>query len=537
MTVTLRAGEASLSDWRSIWRGEPVALDPACRPAVAASADAVRRILERGEAVYGVNTGFGKLARVRIADADLAQLQRNIVLSHSAGVGEAASPSTTRLMMALKLASLAQGASGIQPRTLALLEAMLARGVLPVVPSQGSAGASGDLAPLAHMAAAMIGVGEARIGERVAPAAAALAEAGLAPIDLAPKEGLALLNGTQFSTANALVGLFEAEALLRSALAAGALSTDAARGSDTPFDPRIHALRRHRGQIEVAACLARAPRRKRDSRLASDRRRSGPGPLLPSLPAAGDGRLPRPVASGRRDARRRSQWRHRQSADLRRSRRGAFGRKLSRRAGRLRRRHDRAGDLRNRFSVRAADRDAGRSGLVRPSGVLDAEARPELRLDDRAGDGGRADLGKQAARLSGERRLDPDVRQPGGSCLDGRAWRAPIGADGGERLLDHRHRTPRRRPGLRFSCAARLQRAARGPAGAAASRGSASRRGPISSSGHSGRDPDRAQRRRRRCGRRRRAAGDWKETGDDGRPSGLARGRARRGAAHRQHSA
>ncbi len=255
MTVTLRAGEALLSDWRSIWRGDLVALDPACRPAVAASAEAVRRILERGEPIYGINTGFGKLAGVRIAETDLVQLQRNIVLSHAAGVGEAAGASTTRLMMALKLASLAQGASGIQPRTLALLEAMLARGVLPVIPSQGSVGASGDLAPLAHMAAAMIGLGEARIGDRVAPAAAALAEAGLAPIELAPKEGLALLNGTQFSTANALAGLFEAEALLRSALAAGALSTDAARGSDTPFDARIHALRRHRGQIEVAKAL------------------------------------------------------------------------------------------------------------------------------------------------------------------------------------------------------------------------------------------------------------------------------------------
>ncbi len=255
MTVTLRAGKTTLGDWRSIWRGDPVALDPACRPAVAASAEAVRRILERGEPIYGINTGFGKLAGVRIAETDLAQLQRNIVLSHAAGVGEAAGASTTRLMMALKLASLAQGASGIQPRTLALLEAMLARDVLPVIPSQGSVGASGDLAPLAHMAAAMIGLGEARIGGRVAPAAAALAEAGLAPIELAPKEGLALLNGTQFSTANALAGLFEAEALLRSSLAAGALSTDAARGSDTPFDARIHALRRHRGQIEVAKAL------------------------------------------------------------------------------------------------------------------------------------------------------------------------------------------------------------------------------------------------------------------------------------------
>ena len=150
---------------------------------------------------------------------------------------------------------------------------MLARGVTPVVPSQGSVGASGDLAPLAHMAAAMIGVGDARVGERIAPAAAALAEAGLAPIALAPKEGLALLNGTQFSTANALIGLFEAETLFRSALATGALSTDAARGSDTPFDPRIHALRRHRGQIEVAAALRALLRGQRHPRLASHRRR------------------------------------------------------------------------------------------------------------------------------------------------------------------------------------------------------------------------------------------------------------------------
>ncbi len=255
MTVTLKAGEASLEDWRAIWRGAPVALDPAHQTAVAASAAAVARILDRGAPVYGVNTGFGKLAGVRIAPADLAQLQRNIVLSHAAGVGDPSPIETVRLMMALKLGSLAQGASGVRPETLRLLEAMLARGVTPIVPAQGSVGASGDLAPLAHMAAAMIGVGEARVGDRVAPAAEALAEVGLAPIALAPKEGLALLNGTQFSTANALVGLFEAEALFRSALVVGALSTDAARGSDAPFDARIHALRRHRGQIDAAAAL------------------------------------------------------------------------------------------------------------------------------------------------------------------------------------------------------------------------------------------------------------------------------------------
>jgi histidine ammonia-lyase len=255
MTVALRAGEATLADWRNIWRGEAMALDLECRPRVEASAETVRRIVARGEPVYGINTGFGKLAAVRIDDGDLETLQRNIVLSHAAGVGDPSPAPVTRLMMALKLASLAQGASGVRAETLDLIETMLARGVTPVVPSQGSVGASGDLAPLAHMAAAMIGVGEAEIGGRIMPAAEALREAELAPIALGPKEGLALLNGTQFSTANALIGLFEAETAFRSALVTGALSVDAARGSDAPFDPRIHALRRHRGQIETAAAL------------------------------------------------------------------------------------------------------------------------------------------------------------------------------------------------------------------------------------------------------------------------------------------
>src|SRR5579863_9486565 len=179
MTVVIRLGEASLADWRAVLDGAPVAIDPSCGARVAASAAAIERILARGEPVYGVNTGFGKLASVRIAAQDLTQLQRNIVLSHAAGVGEPSSVATTRLMMALKLGSRAQGASGVQPRTLALLEAMLSRGVTPIVPSQGSAGASGDLAPLAHMAATMIGVGEAICGGTPSPAAEALARAGL----------------------------------------------------------------------------------------------------------------------------------------------------------------------------------------------------------------------------------------------------------------------------------------------------------------------------------------------------------------------
>ncbi|MBP2278750.1 histidine ammonia-lyase [Sphingomonas sp. PL20] len=211
--------------------------------------------MARGEPVYGINTGFGKLASVRIDTADLVTLQRNIVLSHAAGVGEAMPGPIVRLMMALKLASLAQGASGVRPSTVAMLEQMLVKGLIPVVPAQGSVGASGDLAPLAHMTAAMIGVGEIIVDGLFKPAAAALAEAGLDPLELGPKEGLALLNGTQFSTAYALAALFEAERIFRAALVTGIISTEAAKGSDAPFDPRIHALRGHRGQIDTANAL------------------------------------------------------------------------------------------------------------------------------------------------------------------------------------------------------------------------------------------------------------------------------------------
>lgn len=253
--IVLKPGEVSLAEWRAVYRGADVSLDPAARPVIERSAAAVAAILAKGQPVYGINTGFGKLATVRIADEDLAKLQRNIVLSHAAGVGEPMPVPVARLMMALKLASLAQGVSGISLATMDLLEAMLVKGLTPVIPSQGSVGASGDLAPLSHLTATMIGVGEIIIDGARLPAETALRDAGLAPVTLGPKEGLALLNGTQFSTANALAGLFEAENLFRSALVTGALSTDAARGSDAPFDPRIHAVRRHRGQIETAEAL------------------------------------------------------------------------------------------------------------------------------------------------------------------------------------------------------------------------------------------------------------------------------------------
>ncbi|HEX8666525.1 MAG TPA: histidine ammonia-lyase [Beijerinckiaceae bacterium] len=253
--VLIRPGAMMLADWRAVYFGAPAALDESCRPAVEAGAAAIQTILARHEPVYGINTGFGKLASVRIGDDDLARLQRNLVLSHASGVGKPLPAPVVRLMMALKVANLGQGASGVRWATLEHLFACLERGLIPVVPAQGSVGASGDLAPLAHMSAALIGEGEFFItGERL-PARDALARAGLAPIELGPKEGLALLNGTQVSTALALAGLFEAERVFQGALVTGALATDAARGSDGPFDERIQKLRRHHGQVEAAAAL------------------------------------------------------------------------------------------------------------------------------------------------------------------------------------------------------------------------------------------------------------------------------------------
>ncbi|MFM7284728.1 MAG: histidine ammonia-lyase [Betaproteobacteria bacterium] len=253
--MTLAPGTVTLAQWREIYHGTAPELDPACREGVRSSAATVERMVAAGDPIYGVNTGFGKLSSVRIATEDLERLQRNIVLSHAAGVGDSTAPQVTRLMMALKLLSLAHGASGIRLATLDLLEAMLARDITPVVPAQGSVGASGDLAPLAHMTAVMIGVGEADTPDGRLPAVQALESVGLRPMTLGPKEGLALLNGTQFSTAHALAALFDADVLFQSALVTGALSTDAAKGSDAPFDPRIHALRRHRGQMATAQAL------------------------------------------------------------------------------------------------------------------------------------------------------------------------------------------------------------------------------------------------------------------------------------------
>lgn len=258
MTQTLRPCEATLAELETIWRGKgPVQLDPTARSAVEASASTVAQAASGESPVYGINTGFGKLASVRIAPEDTETLQRNLILSHCCGVGDAQEPKTTRLMMALKLLSLGRGASGVRWDICALIEAMLTRGVIPVIPVQGSVGASGDLAPLAHMAAVMIGMGEATHEGQKMDGGAALAKAGLTPVVLGPKEGLALINGTQFSTALALAGLFEGWRAARAAVVTSALSTDAIMGSTAPLNPAIHSLRGHQGQIDVAAAMTR----------------------------------------------------------------------------------------------------------------------------------------------------------------------------------------------------------------------------------------------------------------------------------------
>ncbi len=255
-TLTITPGEARHQDWKRLRAGAKLALADAVWPQVQRSADAIAGILAGGNTVYGVNTGFGKLATTRIAETDLADLQRRIVLSHCAGTGAALPETVTRLVLAMKAASLARGYSGVQPRTIRLLVDMLNRGVLPVIPAQGSVGASGDLAPLAHMAAVLIGAGEARYQGALMPGGDALKQAGLEPLTLGAKEGLALLNGTQVSTALALEGLYGAERSFKAAMLAGALCVEAVRGSHVPFDARIHALRGQSGQIAVARGFA-----------------------------------------------------------------------------------------------------------------------------------------------------------------------------------------------------------------------------------------------------------------------------------------
>jgi histidine ammonia-lyase len=251
---TLNPGKITLSELRAAWSAAaPVTLAAEAYPVIEASAAAVRAIVAKGDAAYGINTGFGLLAKTRIPDEKLEQLQRNLILSHSVGTGALLSDAVVRLIMLMKVGSLARGYSGVRPLIVDTLIALLNAGIMPAIPAKGSVGASGDLAPLSHMTLAMLGVGEVRVNGELMQATDALAAAGIAPVVLAAKEGLALINGTQVSNALALHGLFMAERLLEAGMVTGSLSLDAAKGSDSPFDARVHEVRGQPGQIAAAA--------------------------------------------------------------------------------------------------------------------------------------------------------------------------------------------------------------------------------------------------------------------------------------------
>jgi len=253
--IVVAPGRVRLDDLAQLLAGRTVLLDVSFWPRIEAAANIVAQAARADIPAYGINTGFGKLASARIAADQTTLLQRNLILSHCCGVGPPTPEPIVRLMMALKIISLGRGASGVRRNVIEQLQAMIARGVCPLVPQQGSVGASGDLAPLAHMTAVMIGEGQALFGGRTVPGREALAAVGLTPLTLGPKEGLALINGTQFSTAYAIAGLSRAHRLACAALVTGALSVDAAMASTAPFRPELHALRGHAGQIAAGAAL------------------------------------------------------------------------------------------------------------------------------------------------------------------------------------------------------------------------------------------------------------------------------------------
>jgi histidine ammonia-lyase len=255
-TLTIGAHSLTLADLRRVMAAPVRAeLTQDAAAAIETGARTIAEIVRSDQVVYGVNTGFGLLANTRIARDDLETLQRNLVLSHSTGVGPLLPDSIVRLILVLKIVSLSRGASGVRGSTVAALQALLEHEVYPAIPAKGSVGASGDLAPLAHLSAMLLGYGQASVAGRLVSAEEGLALAGLKPLVLGPKEGLALLNGTQVSTAIALAGLFAVEDVFAAGIVAGALTTDALMGSDTPFDPRIHGLRGQPGQIDVAMAL------------------------------------------------------------------------------------------------------------------------------------------------------------------------------------------------------------------------------------------------------------------------------------------
>ena len=390
--ILIQPGQLTLEQLQAIHAEvHTLSLPESARVAIRTSQQVVQRAADGDAPVYGVNTGFGKLANQRISKAQLATLQRNLIRSHSVGVGEPLHPQVVRLMLATKAASLARGHSGVREVVVDTLLAVHNAGLVPWVPAKGSVGASGDLAPLAHMTLALMGEGQMLHDGRPVAALPLLRGAGIEPLTLGAKEGLALINGTQTSTALALHALLAFEPVLEAALVIGALTVDAARGSDGPFDPRIHALRGQPGQIDVAqyyrALLAGSAIRL--SHLEGDDRVQDPYSLRcqPQVVGACLDQLRHGALVLLREA---------NAVTERRRTRGksGFGRQFSRRAGCAGRRRHGAGDRRSRRDRRAAHRDADRRQRVAPAAFSDGRPRTQQRFHDRACDCRSAGVGE-----------------------------------------------------------------------------------------------------------------------------------------------
>jgi hypothetical protein len=451
--MILEPGHLTLEQLQAIHTARtPLEIDETARSWIRASADLVQRAAQGERPVYGVNTGFGKLASRSISREQVDALQLNLVRSHCAGVGEPLAPAIVRLMLALKAASLARGYSGVREQVVDALIAVHNAGLIPHVPSQGSVGASGDLAPLAHMALALIGEGYMWADGERKEALPLLQAAGIDPLVLQAKEGLALLNGTQTSTALALHALFTFEPVLESALVIGAMTVDAARGSDDPFDPRIHELRGQPGQIDVAkyyrALLAGSQIRR--SHLEGDDRVQDPyclrcqpqvvGACLDQLRHAADVLLreanavtDNPLVFVADDAL------------------VSDGRCL------------RSGDRRGRRDRRTAHRDADRQRGLAPAALSDRRGRTAFGLHGSSRYRGRPGEREQIAGAPGERRLAADLGQPGGSRFNGLLRGAPSASDDFQHGPYPRHRAAGGCAGYRVSQAvAHLVRAGAG---------------------------------------------------------------------------
>ncbi len=486
--VIVDGNTLSLDQIEAVARGGArVELSPRARERVSAARRIVEARLDDGEAHYGINTGFGTLAEVRIPRGDLERLQRNLILSHAAGVGAPLSAAEARALVLLRANVLAKGHSGIRQETLDLVLALLDRDCIPVVPERGSVGASGDLAPLAHLALLVIGEGEGWVGGHRLPGREALARVGLRPVVLQAKEGLALVNGTQAMVAVGALAQVRADRLAALADLAGAMTLEGLLGSHRPFLAGDPAGSRPAGPDSGRCPPARTARRLTAQCFPSGSRLpQGPGPLLAPLHAPGSRRCSRRAGILARRPGPGGQRCYRQPAGLRRVRRDRLGRQLPRAAGGPGARRARHRRITPRHDLGAARRAARQPHALGVAALPGAQSRARLRLHDRPGHQRRAGLGEQDPGPPGQRRLHSLVCRPRGSRVDGhdRGTEGPVGRREREDLP--RHRAARRRSGSGPATACPAGPPGRRGAPLDPGLGPPSRRGPAAEPGHRG---------------------------------------------------